>query len=458
MSRSRVSSLTSTASRKPSRYGWAALAVAVIVALVVVYFYAREQQTEDLRATVVQNLGEQANYLTDELESHLSFVMDDLRGTYAAQAPASQAAFSETTRHLLSAVSFLIAINYVGSDRRIMYTSPLEGNEAVVGLLVALAAPQQALEQAAATGLPALSPPFEIIQGEQGYSLMTPGPAGGFFEVVFPAAAILAPQNPIGGYGDLALEIMDAAGTVISRASDYPTDNRNTVTATLETTLFNRTLILEGAARPNLTSSKETFWRVMGQGSLAASLGLVVVLLSTQTVWLRRYQRVQRQLNHVVRRDPLTDAYNRRFLEELLAQEEKRARRYEHPLTFVMVDVNRFKEINDRFGHAMGDRVLQEIASLLQEAVRESDYVIRYGGDEFLVVLPETGNKGVEATVQRIQAKMAERNKTNPLVDFPVTLAIGTASWSPLDERLIEAVLSDADQQMYAEKKRTSAS
>lgn len=456
MSGSRVSSLTSTASRKLSRYAWAALAVAVIVALFVVYFYARQQQTEDLRATVAQNLGEQANYLTHELESRLSFVLDDLRETYATQPPASQAAFSETTRHLLSAVPFLIAINYIGPERRIMYTSPLEGNEAVVGLLIALAAPQQALEQTAATGQPALSPPFEIIQGQQGYSLMSRGPASGFFEVVFPATAILAPQSPLVGYGGLALEIMDA-GTLIHRASDYPTDNRSAVTATLETTLFNRTLMLEGAARTNLTSSKETFWRLMGEGSLAAALVLVVVLLSTQTVWLRRYQRIQRQLERLARRDPLTDAYNRLFLEELLDQEEKRARRYEHPLTFVMVDVNRFKEINDRFGHAMGDRVLQEIASLLQEAMRETDYVVRYGGDEFLIVLPETGDRDTEATVQRIQAKVAERNKTNPLVDFPVTLAIGSAHWSSGSGQTMEQILAEADRLMYEDKRRLPA-
>jgi len=134
---------------------WAALAMVVIVALIGVYFYARQQQTEDLRATVLQDLAGQASYLTHELESRLSLVLDDLRETYASEAPASQAAFSETTKHLLSAVPFLVAINYIGSDRRIMYTSPLEGNETVVGLLVALAAPQQALERAAATGNPA---------------------------------------------------------------------------------------------------------------------------------------------------------------------------------------------------------------------------------------------------------------------------------------------------------------
>jgi diguanylate cyclase (GGDEF)-like protein len=97
--------------------------------------------------------------------------------------------------------------------------------------------------------------------------------------------------------------------------------------------------------------------------------------------------------------------------------------RYAHAVAFLMVDVNRFKEINDRFGHQLGDRVLQAVADVLRQNVRECDTVIRYGGDEFLVILPETNGKA-DVAVERIHAAIARRNVENPLLEFPVTLAI----------------------------------
>jgi diguanylate cyclase (GGDEF)-like protein len=90
-----------------------------------------------------------------------------------------------------------------------------------------------------------------------------------------------------------------------------------------------------------------------------------------------------------------------------------------------MIDVNYFKELNDRFGHAMGDRVLQGVANVLRDNVRDSDIVVRYGGDEFLVVLPEVDGRA-DVVRARILETVAERNRTNPLLAFPVTLAIGT--------------------------------
>lgn len=117
-----------------------------------------------------------------------------------------------------------------------------------------------------------------------------------------------------------------------------------------------------------------------------------------------------------------------------------------------MIDVNRFKEINDRFGHQMGDEVLKVVASLLLDAVRGSDLVIRYGGDEFLIVLMEPEGE-CQIVKERIAIAIAERNRTNELIQFPVTLAIGGAKWRPADSLPIEEVLAEADRRMYAAKR-----
>ena len=164
---------------------------------------------------------------------------------------------------------------------------------------------------------------------------------------------------------------------------------------------------------------------------------------------LRLQKELIRQANH----DPLTDVYNRRYFNQVIEQELARSKRYERAIGFLMIDVNRFKEINDHFGHQTGDAVLQSVADLLKDAVRESDLVVRYGGDEFLIVLVES--EGESDTVEnRIRAAVIKRNETNGLIPFPVTLAIGSAHWIPSDNLSIEAVLAEADQNMYAAKRR----
>jgi len=163
----------------------------------------------------------------------------------------------------------------------------------------------------------------------------------------------------------------------------------------------------------------------------------------------------EEQLARMARHDPLTGVLNRYALEELLRRETSRSTRYDRPIGLLMIDVNRFKEINDRFGHAMGDKVLQGVADVVRRNVRESDLVVRYGGDEFLVILPETDGE-TDVVKARILAEVAHRNETNPLLEFPVTLAIGSIHWAP-GGRSIEEALADADRRMY-EEKRSAAS
>lgn len=145
--------------------------------------------------------------------------------------------------------------------------------------------------------------------------------------------------------------------------------------------------------------------------------------------------------------DSLTHVFNRRFLTELLQGEIARAERNQRPLTLAMCDVNHFKEVNDRYGHPVGDEVLTETANILKSCVRGSDFVVRYGGDEFLLVLSETDEAGASAVLARVREKMAEWERQHQL---GISLSLGVyahrAGQSP--EQDVAAV----DARMYAEK------
>lgn len=162
--------------------------------------------------------------------------------------------------------------------------------------------------------------------------------------------------------------------------------------------------------------------------------------------------RLEEELREQAIKDPLTGLYNRRYFHETLKKETEKAYRYSRPIAFLVIDVNRFKQINDRYSHQTGDQVLKEIADLLQENVREADSVIRYGGDEFLVMMPET-NGNSQHTVERLKEEIDRWNEEQELLDFNLSLAIGLSHWSPDQGRNVEKALKEADRKMYEHKK-----
>jgi diguanylate cyclase (GGDEF)-like protein/PAS domain S-box-containing protein len=168
---------------------------------------------------------------------------------------------------------------------------------------------------------------------------------------------------------------------------------------------------------------------------------------------ITEHKEYERRLSYMARHDPLTGVYNRHALAEILEAELNRARRYKHPIGVLMADVNRFKEVNDRFGHTIGDRVLCRVAQALCRSVRESDIVVRFGGDEFLVLLIETDGE-TDIVKERICHELALGGQMSFTNEFPITLAIGTAHWDPFTDEPIERVLHRADVAMYAQKRR----
>jgi len=188
-------------------------------------------------------------------------------------------------------------------------------------------------------------------------------------------------------------------------------------------------------------------------GAFSAEDGrLLSILLSHTAVAVSRLQ-LQGELIVQARHDALTGVFNRHYFNELISQEVLRSSRYDHPIGLVMTDVDRFKEINDRYGHQVGDVVLQEIASVLRETVRSTDMIVRYGGDEFLVVLTETGENS-EEVADRIQHAVHDNEKLRQISGFRVTVSVGSIFWHPRADFPIEEALARADARMYEDKRR----
>lgn len=155
-------------------------------------------------------------------------------------------------------------------------------------------------------------------------------------------------------------------------------------------------------------------------------------------------------------RDQLTGLYNRHYLSEVLAKEVERAQRYDHTISFLMADINGFKEVNDRYSHTKGDQVLKDIGKILMENVREVDTVFRYGGDEFLILLPETGD-GSQVVAKRLKKQIRSWSEETEELDFPLSISIGSSNFEPETEVDVEEKISEADRKMYEDKPNRSS-
>jgi diguanylate cyclase (GGDEF)-like protein len=135
-------------------------------------------------------------------------------------------------------------------------------------------------------------------------------------------------------------------------------------------------------------------------------------------------------LESLIFRDPLTHVYNRGFLEDQLQRELERYRRTNEPVSFLMVDVDNFKQVNTDFGHPVGDVVLSTLAHLLEGKVRQIDVVARYGGDEFGIILPDTIGEHAAVTAERLRRVVEDYDFSityAPLADVRMTISIGGA-------------------------------
>lgn len=152
--------------------------------------------------------------------------------------------------------------------------------------------------------------------------------------------------------------------------------------------------------------------------------------------------------------DPLIGIYNRRYLNQRLSEEIPRARRYKFPLSVLLLDIDHFKQVNDRFGHLTGDMVLVKIGEILKQNIRESDIAARYGGEELVLVLPNTSGENAYILAERIRLtleKVAYKGHQSNTPEFGCTVSIGVASLG--DQNIdTEEILRQSDVALYKAK------
>jgi two-component system, cell cycle response regulator len=163
--------------------------------------------------------------------------------------------------------------------------------------------------------------------------------------------------------------------------------------------------------------------------------------------------RMMEKLQKLAVTDGLTTLYNSRHFFNQLELEVDRSVRYKHPLSLLLVDIDHFKAFNDAYGHLEGDKVLVRFSQILKSCLRTNDSAYRYGGEEFTVILPETGSEEARTVAQRIRSTL-EAEVFHPPASQPVskTISIGVTEYSPMES--ITAFIRRADEAMYVSKQK----
>lgn len=150
--------------------------------------------------------------------------------------------------------------------------------------------------------------------------------------------------------------------------------------------------------------------------------------------------------------DELTGLYNVRYLQQRFTEEWKRAERYREPLALAMLDVDHFKNVNDTYGHDVGDSVLREVSARLKSSVRDTDVVARYGGEEFVVLLPSTQLAGALVVAERVRKSVAARRFEAGKARLEITTSIGVALYPSRGVTSKDQLLRAADAALYRAK------
>jgi len=180
----------------------------------------------------------------------------------------------------------------------------------------------------------------------------------------------------------------------------------------------------------------------------------VLSMISAPLAIAVRNAEMYRQVEELAVKDPLTNVLNRRAFTGILEREFRRASRYNTPITLMVLDLDYFKKVNDTYGHLVGDNVLREVAKICQGSLRDIDVLVRYGGEEFVILLPGTNLQEGMVVANRVKGRMEQHRFDAGVHDISVTVSIGIAHYPALPIiRTPETLFLQADQALYAAKR-----
>ncbi len=306
------------------------------------------------------------------------------------------------------------------------------------------------LRRARDRGRPVATPPAKLLIGGTGINVYRPVYRDGA-----PTATVAQRRRALTGFAAGGFRVADLAAAAISTVPDAAEvqlriDRKHIVgaqgslsdTASAPIHIADRTwlLVVRDPNRPDV--GLPLLLAVVGV-SLSALLGALVL------VWSRNER--MRELRREASQDSLTGLKNRRRFTEDLRLAMARARREHTVGAVLMLDLDRFKGVNDSHGHPAGDRLIEEIAGVLRRRTRESDVLARLGGDEFAVVLPRCSPVEARLAADSICEAIREHRSTDPRLE-PITASVGVAMFGEDPRTSIETVVSEADTAMYAAK------
>ncbi len=195
-----------------------------------------------------------------------------------------------------------------------------------------------------------------------------------------------------------------------------------------------------------------TILPVLSTNSSIEHICLIIYDVTDVAANKKQLQGANLQLKQLARTDRLTGLNNRGYWEECLAHEYARHRRYQSNAALVMFDIDHFKKVNDTYGHPAGDKVIQAVAEVVREQIRDTDYAGRYGGEEFVILLPDIDNAGAHIFAERLRQRIEAMVVKHEEQQIRFTVSLGVADLKlPMDE--YKQLIERADQALYASKK-----
>jgi len=195
------------------------------------------------------------------------------------------------------------------------------------------------------------------------------------------------------------------------------------------------------------------FVPIKDAGGEVSRICITVFDTTDASIYQERLQETKRQLEQANVRDSLTGSYNRGHIEECLRSEFARARRYGHALSVALLDIDHFKAVNDTHGHQAGDAVLRHLVARIEGLIRTSDVAGRYGGEEFMLILPNTDLNGAVRVAERLRQDIHDHPAVHGDSPIPFTISLGVAALGN-HTRGHEALVKEADIALYQAKSR----